>query len=194
MEIYLIRHTAVHNPGKLCYGQSDIALSPDWKQHFDMLRQKLEQQIEDAIFYSSPYQRCTQLAGFLSGDQFQIDGRLSEMHFGEWEQCAWIEIDQYVLNLWMDDFVKYKVPGGESFETMHARCSQFWDELVQQTIPKVVIITHAGVIRSILAYVLGIPLDKIFQLEIDYSGVTKITVTKQHGCYQQVNYINASSI
>ena len=90
----------------------------------------------------------------------------------------------------MADFVNYKVPGGENFETMHARCSQFWDELIQQTIPKVVIITHAGVIRSILAYVLNIPLDKIFQLEIDYSSVTKITVTKQYGCHQLVNYIN----
>jgi alpha-ribazole phosphatase len=190
MEIYLIRHTAVHNPGKLCYGQSDIDLSPEWEQHFDALKRKLEQQIENAIFYSSPYKRCTQLADFLSDNQFQIDERLSEMHFGEWEQCAWTDIDQSVLNLWMADYIKYKVPNGESFETMHARCSQFWDELIQQTIPKSVIITHAGVIRSILAYVLNIPLDKTFQLEIDYSGVTKITVTKQDGCYQQVNYIN----
>jgi alpha-ribazole phosphatase len=190
MEIYLIRHTAVLNPGKLCYGQSDIPLSPDWKQHFDILKQKLGQQIEDSIFYSSPYKRCTQLAGFLSDKKSQIDERLSEMHFGEWEQCAWTDIDQSVLNLWMADFVNYTVPGGENFETMHARCSQFWDELIAQPIPKAVIITHAGVIRSILAYVLNIPLYKVFSLEIDYSSVTKITVNKQHGCHQLVNYIN----
>jgi alpha-ribazole phosphatase len=190
MEIYLIRHTAVHNPGKLCYGQSDIALSPDWEQHFYALKQKLGQQTEDAVFYSSPYKRCTQLAGFLSDNKFLIDERLSEMHFGEWEQCAWTDIDQSVLNLWMADFVNYKVPGGENFEAMHARCSQFWDELIQQSVVKAAIITHAGVIRSILAYVLNIPLDKIFSLEIDYSSITKITATKQHNNYQLVNYIN----
>jgi alpha-ribazole phosphatase len=172
----------------------DIALSPDWERHFDALKQKLGQQTEDAVLYSSPYKRCTQLAGFLSDNKFQIDERLSEMHFGEWEQCAWTDIDQSVLNQWMADFVNYKVPGGENFETMYARCSQFWDELIQQSVAKAVIITHAGVIRSILAYVLNIPLDKIFQLEIDYSSVSKITVTKQYGCYQLVNYVNASSI
>jgi alpha-ribazole phosphatase len=194
MEILLIRHTAVHNPQKLCYGQSDIPLSPGWELQFNVLKEKLGQQIEGAIFYSSPYQRCTQLAGFLSDNKFQIDERLSEMHFGDWEQCSWTEIDQSVLNLWMADFVKYTVPGGESFETMHARCCQFWDELIQQTIPKVTIITHAGVIRSILASVLNIPLNSVFQLEIDYGSVTKITIDKQQGCYQMVNYVNSGSI
>ena len=190
MEVYLVRHTPVHNPRKLCYGQSDIDLSPDWEQHFDDLKQKLRQQTEGAIFYSSPYERCTRLADFLSGNNFQTDTRISEMNFGEWEQCPWTEIDQTVLNQWMADFVTYKVPGGESFEIMHSRCSSFWDELLQRTFPKVVIITHAGVIRSTLAGVLNIPLNNIFQLEIDYSSVSKITVNKRQGCYQTINYIN----
>ena len=90
----------------------------------------------------------------------------------------------------MAHFVNYQVPGGENFEAMHSRCSQFWDELILQAAPKVVIITHAGVIRSILAYILNIPLDKVFSLEIDYSSVSKITVTKQYGGYQLVNYVN----
>jgi alpha-ribazole phosphatase len=190
MEIYLIRHTAVNNPDKLCYGQSDIALSPEWEQHFDDLKQKLAPDPDGSTFYSSPYKRCTQLADFLSAGQFQTDNRLAEMHFGNWEQCAWTEIDQSVLNLWMADYVNFQVPGGESFQTMHKRCISFWDELLQQNSSKIVIITHAGVIRSLLAYILNIPLNKVFQLAIDYSAVTKITVAKQHGCYQTVNYIN----
>ncbi|HEY2581231.1 MAG TPA: alpha-ribazole phosphatase [Mucilaginibacter sp.] len=190
MEIYLIRHTAVYNPEKLCYGQSEISLSPDWEQHFKILKQKLGSQTDEAIFYSSPYKRCAQLAGFLSDNQFQTDSRLSEMHFGDWEQHAWTEVDQAVLNAWMADYVRYRVPGGENFEIMCERCSQFWDELIQQTVTKVAVITHAGVIRSILAYILNIPLDKIFRLEIDYSGVTKITVTKQNENFPLVNYIN----
>ncbi|MBV8390503.1 MAG: histidine phosphatase family protein, partial [Mucilaginibacter sp.] len=115
MEIYLIRHTAVHNPGKLCYGQSNIDLAADWQTHFTALKQKLESNLQGAMFYSSPFERCTQLAGFLSGDQFQTDTRLSEMHFGDWEQRSWTDLDQPVLNAWMADFVNYQVPGGESF-------------------------------------------------------------------------------
>ena len=190
MEIYLLRHTTVNNPDKLCYGQSEIDLATDWQTHFDALKQKLEPNLTDALFYSSPYQRCKQLAHFLSGDQFQIDTRLSEMHFGEWEQRLWTEIDQPILNAWMADFVNYRVPGGESFVLMHRRCTQFWDELLGSPADRIFIVTHAGVIRSLLAHILSIPLDKIFQFEVDYGSVTKITVAKQHGCYQTVNYIN----
>lgn len=190
MEIYLLRHTAVDNPNKLCYGQSDIDLVTDWQNHFTALKQKLELNLTDALFYSSPFQRCVQLAAFLSGDQFQTDIRLSEMHFGDWEQCLWTDIDQPVLNAWMADFVNYQVPGGESFVQMHARCTQFWDELLTLSTEKIFIVTHAGVIRSLLSHILSIPLNKIFQLEVDYGSVTKITVAKQQGCYQTVNYIN----
>ena len=159
MEIYLVRHTAVNNPNKLCYGQSDIELSTDRQIHFTALRQKLEPNLPGSLFYSSPYKRCTQLAGFLSGDQFQADERLSEMHFGDWEQCAWTAINQQVLSAWMTDFVNYQVPGGESFAVMHHRCTQFWDELLAIPADRVFIITHAAVIRSLLAHVLSIPLD-----------------------------------
>lgn len=190
MEIYLLRHTAVNNPDKLCYGQSDIDLAAEWQAHFDALKQKLEPNLTDSLFYSSPFQRCTQLAGFLSGDQFQTDIRLSEMHFGDWEQCLWTEIDQPVLNAWMADFVNYQVPGGESFVQMHRRCTQFWNELLALPADRTFVVTHAGVIRSLLAHILSIPLDKIFQLEVDYGSATKITVAKQQDCYQTVNYIN----
>ncbi len=190
MEIFLLRHTAINNPDKLCYGQSDIDLESDWKMHFTALKQKLEPNLHGSLFYSSPYQRCQQLAGFLSEQQFQTDVRLSEMNFGDWEQRLWKEIDQPVLNAWMADFVNYQVPGGESFVLMHQRCTQFWDELLALPADRVFIVTHAGVIRSLLAYILSIPLDKIFLLEVDYGSVTKITVAKQHGCYQTVNYIN----
>ncbi|MDB5137047.1 MAG: Alpha-ribazole-5-phosphate phosphatase [Mucilaginibacter sp.] len=191
MEIYLVRHSPVNNPQKLCYGQSDIELADDWEAHFASLQKSLAPHLSAALFYSSPYQRCTQLAGFLSGNHFQTDSRLSEMHFGDWEQCAWTAIDQQVLNAWMANFVDYQVPGGESFETMHKRCIQFWDELLNNISgDKFIIVTHAGVIRSLLAHVLQIPLKNIFQIEVDFCSITKITVAKQHGCYQTVNYIN----
>lgn len=191
MEIYLVRHSPVNNPEKLCYGQSHIELADDCETDFFTLQKRFGSDFSNAVFYSSPYQRCTQLASFLSDNNFQVDTRLSEMNFGDWEQCKWTEIDQLVLNEWMADFVTYKVPGGESFEIMHQRCTQFWEELINSDLSdKVVAITHAGVIRSLLARILDIPLKKIFQLEINFCSVTKITVVKQQGCYQTVNYIN----
>jgi alpha-ribazole phosphatase len=190
MEIYLIRHTAVHNLGKLCYGQSDIALKDDWQKSFNALKENLGSKTEDAVFYSSPFERCTKLAQFLSDDKYVVDPNLSEMHFGDWEQKAWAEIDQAVLNLWMADYVNFRVPGGENFVNLYDRCAHFWDDLLLQTQPKSYILSHAGVIRSLLAYVLKIPLDKVFQLDIDYGAITKITTSGKGGQYQKVNYVN----
>ncbi len=191
MEVYLIRHSPVANPQKLCYGQSDIQLIDDWQTHFSALQNKLAPYLDDTtVYYSSPFARCTQLADFLSGNTTKTDARLSEMNFGDWEQCKWDNIEQSVLNAWMADFVHHQVPNGESFELMHQRCTQFWDELLNQKHNKIAIITHAGVIRSILAYVLQIPLDKIFQIEVDFCSISKVTVNQKHGCYQTVSFMN----
>jgi alpha-ribazole phosphatase len=102
----------------------------------------------------------------------------------------WTAIKPDELNPWMADFVNVTVPGGESFKTMHQRCQQFWNELIGHDIKNVVIITHAGFIRSILSHILEIPLNKVFQLDVDYGSVTKITASGEHGSYQQVLYIN----
>jgi alpha-ribazole phosphatase len=45
------------------------------------------------------------------------------------------------------------------------------------------------VIRSILSDILDIPLNKVFDLQIDYSSITKITYQKEYN-KQTVKYIN----
>lgn len=189
MEIYLIRHTAVHNPEKLCYGQSEIELAESWETDFNHLTNKLGLNTAWDIMFSSPYKRCSTLAAHLSGNQFIVDQRICEMNFGAWESCAWSAIEVGELHAWMNDFVKVKAPNGESFEEMHERCRLFWEEILSKPYKKVIIITHAGIIRSILARILHIPLEQIFSLQIDYSSVNKITLNKSHNSVT-VNYIN----
>lgn len=188
MEIYLIRHTKVHNPDKLCYGQSDIQLADNWENDIASLCSKLKYDDQTAV-YSSPFKRCTDLARAISNNDFLQQPELSEMHFGEWEQKGWDSVDQKVLNLWMADFVNYQVPGGESFETMHKRCSSFWEELISSDHEKLFVVTHAGVIRSILAYVLDIPLKNVFQIQVDYGSVSKITYDRKFKSLT-VNFVN----
>jgi alpha-ribazole phosphatase len=51
---------------------------------------------------------------------------------------------------------------------MQTRVLSFWNELVQKKDNKVLIITHAGVIRLILQAVLQFPLENMFNIQIDY--------------------------
>jgi alpha-ribazole phosphatase len=176
MNIFLIRHTEIYNPGKLCYGQSEIPLAENFTSHFDWLSDTLEHlPKEDTVYYSSPFRRCTKLASYLSNDKYVTDKRLSELNFGKWEMQAWNEIKRKDLDKWMEDFVGYKIPGGENFTALYKRCIDFYSSLLNSEIENHIIVTHAGVVRSILAYILDFPLKKAFDLEISYSSISKIT-------------------
>lgn len=173
MEIYLVRHTETVCEKGICYGQADVALREPYLQEFEKIKQKLPLQDKIPIF-SSPLKRCTQLADFLSNGNFQIDARLMEMHFGDWELHSWDEIPKEPLNHWMEDFVLVQVPNGESFVLLYKRVLSFIEDLKRKDIKKAIIITHAGVIRSFLCYQQNLPLQDAFQNKCNFGAIFKI--------------------
>ncbi|TAF44214.1 MAG: alpha-ribazole phosphatase [Sphingobacteriales bacterium] len=193
MDIFLIRHTAVYNPGKLCYGHAEIPLEENFTHNFNSLEEKLGNALKtDAFFYSSPLRRCIKLASFLSKDNFVMDDKIKELNFGNWELQAWNSINSKQLDAWMADFVNYKIPNGESFIELAHRCGLFW-ELIKQNCShqNLFVITHAGVIRSVLANILQFPLHKSFDIQIDYASITKINYDKELD-KTSIAYINLS--
>ena len=67
--------------------------------------------------------RCTRLAQ--SFGEFDADARLLEYDFGDWEMQAWDDIDQTLLDSWMQDFVNQRPPNGETVIEMRARVDEF---------------------------------------------------------------------
>ena len=188
MEIYLIRHTVPQIEKGICYGQSDISLAETFRVDTQNILNHLPVRV-DAV-YSSPLSRCVKLAELInSGQKFTHDKRLMEMNFGNWEMKKWDEINQEALNEWMQDFVNVRVPSGENFIDMNNRVNEFIDELLKGDFKKVALVTHAGVIRSVLCQILEIPLRNAFKIPIDYGSITKINIEKK-SCYQSIEYIN----
>lgn len=172
MQIYLVRHTETVCEKGICYGQADVALQLPFEEQFEAIKKQLP---PTAVFYSSPLQRCTVLADYLSGMNYQTDARLMEMNFGDWEMKAWDAILPEEINPWMNDFVNIKVPNGESFTELYQRVVAFMDDLfVKETNEPIVLVTHAGVIRSILCKISGLPLKDAFQNKVDFGQVIKI--------------------
>jgi alpha-ribazole phosphatase len=56
----------------------------------------------------------------------------------------------------------------------------FWQQLRLQPGQKAAIITHAGVIRLILAAVNNIPLASCFEIEVSYGGIYYIQEPQLH--------------
>ncbi|MNK36165.1 putative phosphoserine phosphatase 2 [compost metagenome] len=166
MEIYVIRHTRVSIEKGTCYGQFDVPLNSNFLQDIATLKYKLPNDF-DKIF-SSPLKRCSLLAEHISLEGIEYHDSLKEMSFGSWENKTWDSIDSELLNEWMDNFVFTKTPEGESLYLLYERVSLFIDQLRSQKYGKIALVTHAGVIRCLWAYVLNIPLESIFKIPIDY--------------------------
>jgi len=189
MDIYLIRHTKTDTLKGLCYGQSDVALADSFLKEAHQLQQKLPCLKSDRLVFSSPLTRCVKLAERLC-DNVITDARLLELDFGDWEGSRFDEIDVAVLKQWTDDFVHVSPPNGESFIDLCQRTGAFWQDVIHgmnSASDPVLIITHAGVIRALLAYILKLSPANAFQFRVDVGSVHKL----QHlDNYTYINYIN----
>jgi alpha-ribazole phosphatase len=189
MDIYLIRHTKTDTFKGLCYGQSNVGLAKSFLEEAHQLQQKLPELKDNSLLFSSPLTRCVQLAERLS-KLVTTDARLMELDFGDWENSYFDDIDTVILQQWTDDFVNVAPPNGESFIDLCRRVGDFWQELLQgipPTTEQVLIITHAGVIRALLAHILKLPPANAFQFRVDLGSVHKL----QHlNNYTVINYIN----
>lgn len=183
MEIHLIRHTAVENPENLCYGFSDIPLRKGFAEDF----KAADPGNTFDLVFSSPSQRCTHLAEYFKLN-YKTDERLREMNFGSWEMKKWTDIPEEEINPWYNDFVTIKTPAGENLLDMQARVMDFWNGIKGlEKINKVLIITHAGVIRLIVQSVLEFPLENIFKLQIDYGKKVIIHLNEGHFSVNRMN-------
>ncbi|SHG04940.1 alpha-ribazole phosphatase [Flavobacterium micromati] len=176
MEVYLVRHTETVCEKGICYGQSDVSIREPYDSVFFSIMSQLPQ---DAILYTSPLLRCVLLANYIK-DNSEIttvnqDSRLMEMNFGDWEMKNWDVIEPEELNPWMIDFVNIRVSNGESFTDLHDRVIDFIHNELQSTNSKpVIIVAHAGVIRSFLCKISDLPLKDAFQNKVDFGAVIKI--------------------
>jgi alpha-ribazole phosphatase len=186
MDIYLIRHTKTATEKRLCYGQSDVALSPDFEVDAQKLLEKLPDLSVECQVFSSPLSRCLQLAEKLS-QTVTADKRLLELDFGNWENCFFDGLDSDVFRHWTEHYVDVSPPNGESFTDLCRRAASFWQEVVLLDREQVVIVTHAGVIRAILAHVLNLPLANAFRFHIDSGSIHKLQYIND---YTFINYLN----
>jgi alpha-ribazole phosphatase len=133
------------------------------------------------LLLSSDLRRSRESAEILAahwGIEVVADARLRELNFGEWEGRTWKELEQVDgvrLARWMRDWTRESTPGGESFPDLIARVSGWimhWAGNLSQTAATTVVVAHAGSIRAILCQVLGVPLERAFELEVGHARAT----------------------
>lgn len=169
--LWLVRHPRPAVPVGLCYGRTDVPVDD---AHLQALLQSLPARLPaGAALYSSPLSRCLRLARGLQQAGFQppvIDPRLQEMHFGDWEGRDWAQVPREQIDAWRDDLVGYTPPGGESVAALAARAMAFVADL-PAPVGEAVLVTHAGVIQTLLQRLLEAPLEHLTRTKVDFGEV-----------------------
>ena len=142
MALYLIRHTSPKIPEGVCYGRLDLDVSDAFPVEAQQVKRRIKKTYSKVIV--SPLRRCLKLAEYLN-IPFEVDSRIQEMDFGEWEGIPWSEINPKEIDAWANDIVGYRVPGGERFQDVIERVEEFLSELRGEDN---LLITHSGVIKA----------------------------------------------
>jgi alpha-ribazole phosphatase len=187
MQLYLIRHTTPAVPPGICYGQADVDVAATFLDEMGVVRAKIAG-ISPVASYSSPLLRAARLASGLRLSGTQHDVRLMELYFGDWEMRAWDDIPREHLDRWGQAYTHIAPPGGETFTELHGRATAFLREITARYQGHdVLAVTHAGVIRALLAEALNLPLAEVFRFHLDYGSVTQF---KLGDAVPAIGYVN----
>ncbi|PSL26393.1 alpha-ribazole phosphatase [Chitinophaga ginsengisoli] len=168
MELYLIRHIKPDFPEGTNYGQTDVPLPADYPmQHRGIIR-LLPREYD--VVYSSPLTRCRLLAQAIT-PIYITDERLMELHFGDWEGRKWDDIPRDELDTWMTDYIHLAPPNGESLQVLVDRFAACIRDIQATQHQRIIIITHAGIIRSAMHLFNNIPLHQIMMEKVEYGGI-----------------------
>lgn len=134
------------------------------------------------ICFCSPLSRARETAKiFLEGRDVPIiiDERLHEMRFGECEgiKNVYERPDVPVYKLFFDPINYVPAKGGETFDELFARTSEFIQEKVNPLIEQgkdVLIIGHGAMNNSIINKIWGIPLERFWDTKINNCELIKI--------------------
>jgi alpha-ribazole phosphatase len=177
MSIYLIRHTAPLVEKGTCYGWADIGVKETFEAEAEHIKKVLPGEIRKV--HSSPLTRCGKLASHLFPEHtIAWEPDLRELNCGEWELQKWDDIPREIMDPWMNDFVNVSVPGGESYVQLFDRVTRCFEKIAGASMTAA-IVTHGGVIRSILAHITQTQLkDSFGAFKIHYGCVMRLDRTE----------------
>lgn len=151
------------------------------------------------LIVTSPLLRCQAFARQLA-QQRQVpvveEPQLREIGFGDWEGRTSADIMAHTpdaLTRFWSDPVNHPPPGGEAITAFSERVTGAWHHWQREAAGKrVLVVCHGGVIRMILAEVMGIPLKRSFsaiavpyacrsRIRIDESGHGVLSCLQSHG-------------
>ena len=184
MRILLIRHGRQNSP--LC--NVDVPLSEEGRRQAQLLGERLLGEQIDSL-WSSNLVRAIETADIINEKlnvPREIRENLKEISFGDMEGLS----DAVIADVF-EDFLRARAkmekdmayPGGENAGDVVKRVLPVIKEISERDYDTVAVVTHGGVIRSLVAYYLGMDLAKVPLLasHLENCGITELWIRKHDG-------------
>jgi alpha-ribazole phosphatase len=181
-ELLFIRHAETDMAGTFC-GHSDPELNARGRIQLGELISRLSMEEIDVV-YSSDLRRA-HTTGIAIAEAFGADchvrSALREISFGRWEGNTWEEIerrDDVYARRWIVEFPRLPAPDGESFHDFQRRVL---DEVNFLTLEaeaadrRIAVVTHAGVLRTVLGALHGCSEDNAWEQTRSYCSIVRHT-------------------
>ncbi|NOQ93522.1 MAG: histidine phosphatase family protein [Methylophaga sp.] len=186
--IDLLRHGDVAG-GKKLLGSTDTPLSElGWQQVHSLAIEPWQKIV------TSPLQRCHAFAEEISSQlslPLEVNKQFQEVNFGQWDGQLLTDLygsdDAEKLIQFIQSPSTITPPNGEAYNDFETRIMTAWQSLLtslhEDKIEHCLLVTHGGVIRTIISNILGYPSTNLFRLEVPYACLSRI---KQYDDYPPI--------
>lgn len=182
---YLVRHGACDGLGVTLWGRTaGVCLNEEGKAQAQVLANRFRSIKLDAV-YSSPLERARETAEAIARAarlEVKQSCAFNEIDFGDWSGKSF---DTLARDDRWRRFNTHRsvatIPGGETFPGVRARVNAELETLTaQHKNSRVVIVSHADVIKAAIGYGADTPVDMLQRYDIS-PGSVSIVVTDEHG-------------
>ena len=182
-EILFIRHAETDMAGTFC-GHSDPELNTRGYVQLEELIDKLRAEDIGAV-YTSDLRRSRTTASAIA-EAFHADCHvrcaLREMSFGQWEGLTWEQVEQQdkvYARHWITDYPRLPAPGGENVRNFEQRVLNEMKFTFMEAENKgcnIAVITHAGVLRTVLCRLLDCSEEEAWNRTRSYCSIFRYPV------------------
>ena len=136
--------------------------------------------------YTSDLRRAYQTAtiiGDILGIEPQVDERIREMNFGDWEGRSYDEIfisNKEEWEKWLKNPVACPLPSQEEFHKFEERIKDFLNDIKKQKEERVLIVGHGGSIQGMICIETGIGLENLWALRHTNTGISLLEYDNPH--------------
>lgn len=182
--IDLLRHGEPLGGRKFRGTQDDPLSETGWRQ----MREAVEPGAPWRRIVSSPLLRCSEFAREL-GERLVIPTHIGadfhEIHFGLWEGLTSAEVmaqwPDLLDKVWSNSLL-HTPPEGEPLIDFSLRVGVAWDKMLGEHAGQhLLLCAHGGTIRMILCHALGLPIEHMWRIEVEYACLSRLKVWQRAG-------------